>query len=104
MLEDHYPVPQRFSILDQKFTYFYKPYNYLVNTHKFMRFESEPQPEIFEEHRMLAPIWRNLEMTPWTQNRPESHIVHDRAIDKFIEDLGDCQNWREVHNFMFSGD
>ena len=49
MLENHYPVPRRGSELDQKFTYFYKPYNYLVNTHKFMRFETEPEPEVFEE-------------------------------------------------------
>ena len=97
-------MPPRGGILEEKFRYFYKPYNYIVNTQKFMKFEEEPAPEILEEHRALAPLWRNLQCTPWTQNRPESAIVHARSIEEFTRDNDDCQSWREVHNFMFSGD
>lgn len=103
-MADFHPVPQRGGSLEKKFTFFYKPYNYIVNTHKFMRFEEEPTPEILEEHRVLAPCWRNLEQTPWTNSRPESIIVHNRAVEEFMRDLEDCQSWRDVHNFMFSGD
>ena len=90
--------------MTKKFTFFYKPYNYIVNTQKFMRFEEDPTPETLEEHHMLSPVFKNVKMTPWTQNRPESLKTHDRAIDEFSKDFDDCQNWREVHNFMYSGD
>lgn len=70
-----------------------------------MKFEDEPTPEMVEEHRILSHRWRNLTMCrPWTNNRPESMVVHERAVDEFTKDLNDCQSWRDVHNFMFSGD
>ena len=31
-------------------------------------------------------------------------MIHKRAIEEFTKDLDDCQTWRDVHNFMFSGD
>lgn len=69
-----------------------------------MKFEEDPTPEVLEEARALAPCWRNFEQTPWTQSRPESWVVHARAVDEFTKDIDDCQSWRDVHNFMFSGD
>ena len=30
--------------------------------------------------------------------------MHKREIEKFEVDREDCQNWRDVHNFMFTGD
>lgn len=33
------PVPRRGCNLDKKFTFFYKPYNYAVNTEQHMEFE-----------------------------------------------------------------
>ena len=30
--------------------------------------------------------------------------MHIRAINKYEVDKEDCQNWRDVHNFMFTGD
>lgn len=104
LMAEFHPVPQRGGSLEKKFTFFYKPYNYIVNTHKFMRFEEEPTPEILEEHRALSPYWRNLESTPWTNSRPESIVVHNRAVDEFSKDLEDCKSWRDVNKFMFSGD
>ena len=56
-----------------------------------MKFEAEPTPEMVEEERILTQRWRNLEMcTPWTNNRPESMIVHNRAVDELMKDLNDC--------------
>jgi len=63
----YHPVPSRGGSLEKKFTFFYKPYNYIVNTQKFMKFEDDPTPEMLEEHRILSPHWRGLpESTPWT--------------------------------------
>ena len=103
-MAEFHPTPMRRSVLDTKFTYFYKPYNYIANTQKFMKFQEEPTPEILEEHKALEPIWSNLTVTPWTQSRPESTIIHSRAIEEFTRDVDDGQTWRDVHNFMFSGD
>ena len=45
MMEEHLPVPTRGGGLEKKFNYFYKPYNYEVNTRKFMKFEEDPPKE-----------------------------------------------------------
>ena len=80
-MERFHPVPN--ATLQKKFTFFYKPYNYMVNTQKFMRFEEEPTPEIEEEYHMLDSYFNNVKMTPWTQNRPESQKIHGRAIKEY---------------------
>ena len=89
-MAEFHPTPMRKSVLDNKFTYFYKPYNYLVNTQKFMKFQEEITQEILEEHKALEPFWSNLEVTPWTQSRPESAIIHGRAFEEFTRDVDDC--------------
>ena len=104
MMAEYQPVPARGGSLEKKFTFFYKPYNYIINTQKFMKFEEEPTPEVLEEQRVLAPCFANLKLTPWTDNRPESLVVHDRAVGEHLRDFEDCQSWRDVHNFMFSSD
>ena len=58
-MAEFHPTPMRRSVLDTKFTYFYKPYNYIANTQKFMKFQEEPTPEILEEHKALEPIRRS---------------------------------------------
>ena len=66
-MAEFHPTPFRKSALDEKFTYFFKPYNYTVNTQKFMKFLEDTPPEILEEHKALEPCWSNLGvLTPWT--------------------------------------
>lgn len=43
------PEPAKGGLLEKKLHYFFKPYNYNVNTQKFMTFEEEPLPEISKE-------------------------------------------------------
>lgn len=78
MMKEFNPLPKE-GMQTRMFDYFYEPYNYQVNTQKHMTFEEEPPPEVCEEHRILTPMWRDMKMTPWTQNRPESHAVFERA-------------------------
>ena len=49
MMAMHFPTPLAKTKLYESFTYYYKPYNYLANTQKFMKFEEEPPPEECEE-------------------------------------------------------
>ena len=85
-----HPVPKRGGSLDKKFTWFYKAYDYTVNTQKFMKFEEDPPPEILQEHRAIRPVFGNFKCTPWTDNRPESYVVHNRAVEEFQKDMQDC--------------
>ena len=55
-----HPVPTKGGSLEKKLHYFYRPYNYNINTQKFMKFEEEPQPEIVEEHKAIEPYWNNM--------------------------------------------
>ena len=81
MMKEFNPLPRE-GRPTRKFDYFYEPYNYQVNTQKHMKFEEEPPPEVCEEHRILSQKWRNIKLTPWTQNRPESEAVFQRAYQK----------------------
>lgn len=76
----------------------------MVNTQKFMKFEEEPAPEVLEEHKALMPVFSNLKHEPWMETREEFKVIHDRAMEKYTKDVTDCQSWREVHDFMYTGD
>lgn len=53
---------------------------------------------------MLQPLWRDLPTTPWTLSRPESLQKNQQEIDRLMKQVDECENWKDVHNFMFSGD
>ena len=76
--------------LQKKFTFFYKPYNYIANTQKYMRFEDDQTIDSVEELRAIEPRWRNLKFTPWTDRRPESSQVSQRAVAEYLQDVYDC--------------
>ena len=59
MMAMHYPVPQRGGILEKKFTYFYKPYNYNINTKIYMTYledEGSEKLQGFDEYVRLKRL------------------------------------------------
>ena len=65
------PVPNR--RLENKFRWFYKPYNYTTNTAKYMDFSSESSSDSEGYYHSAFP---ELNCSPWTRERPENQEFH----------------------------
>ena len=73
MIQHFCPLPRRGGLLERKIHYFYLPYNYEVNTQKFMKFEEQEEEEDQNEYRMLnEPLYNDFDVSemPWTLSRP----------------------------------
>ena len=89
------PTPGR--RLENKFRWFYKPYNYQTNTHKYMDFSSSSDDS---ETAYEPPLYQTLPCSPWTNERPENKKRHKLFIEKYLKKELNSMSWRQVYHFM----